>query len=154
MPAETAIATAKITGYFGAVMVFEYLHIPQEQVTILAMLMLIDFVTGIGKQYRIDPVLIKSHTAWVGVMKKTATFVALGTIALMFIGLGLDGKVYLDSLLAILIMAEGYSVIQNVYAIRTGTILPEFDVISILLKTVSGFLQEKIEKMIKVQVEK
>lgn len=33
-------------------------------------------------------------------------------------------------------MAEGYSTIQNIYAIRTGKILPEFDVISLLIKNI------------------
>lgn len=84
-------------------------------------------------------------------MKKSATFLAIGTIALMFLGLGLNGRVYLDSLMAILIMAEGYSIIQNVYAIRTGNILPEFDVVSIMLKAISKFLEKKIESMIKVE---
>lgn len=151
---SSAMASMKITGYVWSIVIFEYLNLPQEQVTILAMLMLIDFITWVGKQFRIDPVRIRSHTAWIWVMKKTATFIALWTIALVFIGLGLNGKVYMDSILAILIMAEGYSIIQNVYAIRTGVLLPEFDVISILLKSISAFMQEKIEKMIKIRTEK
>lgn len=43
---------------------FEYLSIPTEQLSILALLMFIDFITGVGKQFRIDPKEIKSHFAW------------------------------------------------------------------------------------------
>jgi hypothetical protein len=51
-------------------------------------------------------------------------------------------------------MAEGYSAIQNVYAIRTGEILPEFDAISIILKGFSEFLKAKIETAIKQKSDK
>ena len=44
-------------------------------------------------------------------------------------------------------MAEFYSIIQNVYAVRTGVILPEYDVISIALKRLTGAIQDFIEKL-------
>lgn len=47
-------------------------------------------------------------------------------------------------------MAEGYSTIQNVYAIRTGKVLPEYDVISLLLKSLGDYLRFRIEKAVKV----
>jgi hypothetical protein len=51
-------------------------------------------------------------------------------------------------------MAEGYSIIQNVYAIRTGEILPEFDAISLMLKGFSEFLKSKIESAIQEKSDK
>lgn len=44
-------------------------------------------------------------------------------------------------------MSEFYSIIQNVYAIRTGIILPEYDAISIALKKLSQFVEDMIEKL-------
>lgn len=44
-------------------------------------------------------------------------------------------------------MAEFYSIIQNVYAVRTGVILPEYDAISIALKRLTGVIQDFIEKI-------
>lgn len=49
--------------------------------------------------------------------------------------------------LSILIMAEGYSIIQNIYAFRTGKILPEYDVISTLLKKLGDFIILKINEL-------
>lgn len=49
--------------------------------------------------------------------------------------------------MSILIMAEFYSIIQNVYAVRTGIMLPEYDAISIALKRLTGFIQDFIEKL-------
>lgn len=44
-------------------------------------------------------------------------------------------------------MAEFYSIIQNVYAIRTGIILPEYDAISLALKKLSAFIEKYIDKL-------
>ena len=54
---------------------------------------------------------------------------------------------YIQTVMSILIMAEFYSIIQNVYAVRTGVILPEYDVISIALKRLTGVIQDFIEKL-------
>jgi hypothetical protein len=59
----------------------------------------------------------------------------------------IDPEYYIQTVLSVLIMAEFYSIIQNVYAVRTGVILPEYDVISIALKKLTGFIQEFIEKL-------
>jgi phage-related holin len=145
----SAIGNAKLTGYLLIVALFEYLGIPSSQITILGILMVIDFATGVGKQFRIDRRNITSHAAWMGAMKKVATILALLSIALMFKGLEIEANGYIKAILGILIMAECYSIIQNVYAIRTGVCLPEFDAISILLKSFGDFIQKRIESTVK-----
>ena len=67
-------------------------------------------------------------------------------MAFVLKGNHINGNEYIDGFLGILIMSEGYSVIQNVYAIRTGQSLPEFDAMSIFLKGFLEFLKAKIEK--------
>jgi len=59
----------------------------------------------------------------------------------------IDPKYYIQTVMGILIMAEFYSIIQNVYAVRTGIILPEYDAISIALKRLTGVIQDFIEKL-------
>lgn len=141
----SAIGTLKIAWYLSAFALFEYLNIPQAQLGILAILMIVDFASGVGKQYRLDKSKITSHDGWLGAIKKVATLCAILTIALVFKGLEMDAGAYIKGALSIIIMAEGYSIIQNIYAIRTGNILPEFDVVSILLKSFSDFLKKRIE---------
>lgn len=144
-----AIALTKTSGYIAAAAIFSYLNIPSEQFWILATLMLIDFATWVGKQFRIDRKEIKSHLAWLGLMKKTATLMSVLSIALILKGIWIDDSKYVTSVLGIFIMAEGYSTIQNVYAIRTGKILPEFDVLSLVIKTIWEFFRDRIESTIK-----
>jgi len=151
---ESATASAwigwlKTAWYIVSVWMFEYLAIPTEQLSILALLMFIDFITGVGKQFRIDPKEITSHLAWLWVMKKIATLVSVLSVALVFKGLSINEQRYVVGILSIFITAEGYSTLQNVYAIRTGKILPEFDVISIVLRNIGDFFKQKIEDMVK-----
>ena len=61
--------------------------------------------------------------------------------------LKIEPDYYVQTVLSVLIMAEFYSIIQNVYAVRTGVILPEYDVISIALKRLTGVIQDFIEKI-------
>ena len=141
------ISTIKTTWYVWAIVVFEYLNIPQSQVSILAMLMILDFCVWVGKRLRIEPRKVTSHRAWLGVMKKVSTFIALGAIALMFKWIGMEADKYINGFLAILIMAETYSIIQNVYAIRTGNILPEYDVISLLLQKIGKMIESRLDEL-------
>lgn len=150
--AATAIESAKFSGYLGLIAAFEYLNIPLEQMGILTALMIIDFITGVGKQYRIDKKQIKSHLAWLGLMKKIATLIVVLSLALILKGLEIDESQYIKGVLSIFIAAEGYSTLQNIYAIRTGKLLPEFDVISIFLKALGDFIKERIDNSVKVKL--
>ena len=82
-------------------------------------------------------------------MKKVATLMSILSIALILKGIGIDDHKYVTSVLGIFIMAEGYSTIQNIYAIRTGKILPEFDVLSLIIKTIGEFFRDRIENAVK-----
>lgn len=150
--ATWAIAISKTTGYVAAAAIFQYLNVPTEQFWILATLMLIDFATWVGKQFRIDRSEIKSHLAWLWLMKKIATLMSVLSIALILKGIVIDDHKYLTSVLGIFIMAEWYSTIQNVYAIRTGKILPEFDVLSLFIKTIGEFFKDRIENTVKSSI--
>lgn len=104
-----------------------------------------DFLSGIGKQYVIDPKGITSHRAWIGAIKKTGTLISLFAVALVFKALDMQADGYVKGLLAVFIAAEGYSIIQNVYAIRTGELLPEFDAVSMVLKAISNRIKSLVE---------
>jgi phage-related holin len=45
--------------------------------------MVIDFASGISKQYVLNPGEITSHRAWIGIMKKAWTLVSVIVVALM-----------------------------------------------------------------------
>lgn len=137
----------KTFGYFIAIFTFDYLAIPQDQLSILGMLIVIDTWSGIAKQYRINPSGITSHLLSLGVIKKIGVITLIYTVALIGKWVRVPPEHVLEWGLSILIMAEGYSIIQNIYAFRTGKILPEYDVISTLLKKLGDFIILKINEL-------
>jgi hypothetical protein len=85
-------------------------------------------------------------------MKKVGTLIVVLSIALILKGLEIDESQYIKGVLSIFIAAEGYSTLQNVYAIRTGKLLPEFDVISLILKALGDYIKERIDSAVKIKV--
>ncbi len=144
----TAIAWAKLTSYLSIAWVFEFLNIPQMQITILAFLMLLDVITGVMKQYSTDPSGITSKNLGLGLMKKVTSMILLVAVGVSFKAFWLDPLIYVKFVLGILIMSEFYSILQNAYAIRTGTILPEYDVISKLIKSLGTLIQWMLDKAV------
>lgn len=139
------IAWAKLFGYFLSVAIFDYLDIPQDQFYILWSLMVIDTITGVAKAWRLNAVQITSHTMWLGVVKKLLTLLLILSLALATKWVGLQMVHLLSGTLWILIIAELYSIIQNIYTFRTGVLLPEYDAISIVLKKLGDFMKRKID---------
>lgn len=144
---STLVEWIKTLGYFVAVFTFDYLWIPEQQFAILWILMVIDTITGVCKAYSINQSTITSHLLTIGVLKKFLTLILVYVIAILGLGLGIPAEHFMEWGLSILIVAEWYSAIQNIYAVRTGKELPEYDVISILLKKLSEYLQERLDKV-------
>lgn len=144
---ETIMEWLKTFGYFVSVFTFDYLGIPEKQLTILGILMVIDTFTGISKQWRIDPRWITSHIWWLWVLKKIVTVCVVYILALLGQWVWIPAGHFIEWGISILIMSEWYSALQNIYAVRTGKVLPEYDVISILLKKLWTLIKERIDSM-------
>lgn len=147
MIAETT-TTYKLVGYVAAIGVFEYLSIEETQVAILSALMVMDVLSWIAKQYRLDKKEITSHKLWQGLIKKILTIMFLFSFALMFKWLELDGWTYIKWALSLLIMSEFYSITQNIYSYSTGIKIKEFDAVSAVIKFIWEQLLAVIEKTI------
>lgn len=142
-----SIATIKTFWYVAVTSILVYFNIPQEAFYILASLMFIDTITGIAKQYRVESIWLTSKRMSIGIMAKFVTLMFLFSGWLVINFFKIDPEYYIQTVMSILIMAEFYSIIQNVYAVRTGIILPEYDAISIALKRLTGVIQDFIEKL-------
>ena len=116
--------------------------------------MIIDTITGIAKQYKVERIGITSKRMTSGIITKFVTFLCLLSGGIVINYFDLSPQYYIQTVMSILIMAEFYSIIQNVYAVRTGVILPEYDAISIALKKLTGFIQEFIEKLTSIPKKK
>jgi len=144
----STITVMKICWYTMAITFFEFLHITDVQFYILWTLMIVDFILWIWKQYVINKKEITSHRAWLWVIKKVSTLIVFLSIALMFRWIWIDWDFYLNAIVSIFIMSETYSVIQNVYTIRTWKIVTEYDAISKLLIVVSSSIWKAMDNKI------
>lgn len=141
------IASIKTFWYIAVTSILVYLNIPQEALWVLGTLMIIDTITGVAKQYKVESIGITSKRMNIGIMTKFVTLMFLFAGWLVINFFKIEPDYYVQTVLSVLIMAEFYSIIQNVYAVRTGVILPEYDVISIALKRLTGVIQDFIEKI-------
>jgi len=142
------VSFLKLWWYATAIAIFEYLNIKDTQICILAILMIIDFIFWVWKQFILDKKDITSHKAWLWAVKKISTLILVLSFALMFKWIEIDWTFYITWVLAIFIMAETYSIIQNVYTIRTWKIATEYDVVSKIIKAIWDFIWETIDKKI------
>lgn len=124
---------------FGAWVVM-YTGLPAEPALILASLMVIDFVAGISKALATRQA-ISSRRMKAGVASKLGLLLIPLSCALAAKGIGGDITWIVAWVVNAMILSELYSIIANVHATRTGEILPEWDVVSMIGKKIRSFLE-------------
>ncbi len=142
-----SIASIKTFWYVAVTSVLVYFNIQQEAFYILSALMIIDTITGVAKQHAILANGITSRRLSNGVMAKFVTLLFLLSGGIVVKYFTESTGLYVQTVMSLLIMSEFYSIIQNVYAVRTGILLPEYDAISITLKKITGLIREYIDKL-------
>lgn len=116
-----------------------YTGLPAEPAAILAVLMCIDFVTGISRAHALgEPVT--SHRMKVGAATKCGVMTLPLVMALAAKGLGADFNWLVSWTVSVFILSETYSITANIYAARTGVVLPEFDAVSAVLRKVRSLI--------------
>ena len=112
-----------------------YTGLPAEPAAILAVLMCVDFVAGISKS-RVTGIPVTSHRIKVGTISKCGVLTVPLVMALTAKGLGVEFNWIVSWSISVLILSESYSIIANVFAIRTGKIAPEWDAVSLILSKI------------------
>lgn len=114
--------------------VLSSIHIPISAFLTLTILMVIDVVVGLGRSYRLQ-IPITSYRIKLGVISKLGVLLIVLSVGLAFTHSGLvidDLKKYIQLILWLFILSELYSIVSNVYAIKTGDNLPEVEVLSLI----------------------
>ena len=139
----TTSATIKLFSYPAAVMVFGYLGLDSEQMHILALLLAVDVITGIVREFAIDPSKFSSKVGIIGMLSKLLTFTLPMVIALVGKGIGLDMAEFISVAISTLIVYEGWSILSNIGQIRAkDRTIPEYDAISFLIKKTQDFFKK------------
>lgn len=124
--------------------VLAYLGISQDSFLMLSLLLVIDYATGLIKARRLQ-VSITSNKMKYGLISKLSLLLIPLVLAIGAKAIGADFTLVLLSGINILVLSEVYSIIGNVYSIRTKLELPEYDAVSMLGKRIRDILIRKSE---------
>lgn len=120
-----------------------FLGLDVTKLAILSLLMLFDLFTGVVKAYvRKEDVTSRRLSA--GFLSKIMMLLIPLTVALMAKGMDIDMRWFVTFTVSILIVAEAYSVVGNVYTIKTGEAVKEIDAVSAIVKALSRFLENML----------
>ncbi len=117
--------------------------VTHEAYTAFAVLMLFDVATGVLASAKCD--------GWRSITSRRLSFGIISKLLLLFIPLAiaLAGKaagVSLQSVISsafmVLTLSELYSVIGNIYTVRTGVRVPEFDAVSVVLRNIRRLIEK------------
>ena len=110
------------------------INIPITSFYTLTVLMFFDFILGIGKSYRMC-IPITSYKMKLGAISKLGMLIIVISFGIVATHSGIvieNMQTYLQWVLALFILSELYSIVSNVYAMKKGEELPEFEVLSLL----------------------
>lgn len=147
MPLKTTAVTHTFANvfYIPCVPILIYLDLPIEPLAILALLLLIDYVTGVLKVFILKGYL-RSYRAVAGLLTKGSILLLVFALAFMAKGINIDFKLYLQIFISVLIISETYSIFGNVYSCISKEEVEEFDAVALTIKKV----RKAIEKVLLV----
>ena len=138
----TASVYAKVVFNFFTVCIggmLTYLGLNGESFFLFSVLLVIDYITGVAKAYRLGH-CITSNKMKYGVLSKLSLLLIPVVLAIGAKAVGADFKTVLMVGINILVLSEIYSIIGNIYSIRTKDELPEYDVVAMLGKRIRNVL--------------
>lgn len=141
MNSEISIITIlKNLGYIPAI----FLGLSFQSYTILAIFMIIDTIAGITRSGTLHGWRsVTSFKLTSGILAKSLIILLPLLIALAGIGIGIDLIFLAKGALGMLILAQLYSIIGNIYAIKVKKDIHEFDAVGWVLLKIK-FTVEKI----------
>jgi toxin secretion/phage lysis holin len=135
----TTITVLKNMGYIPAII----LGLSTESYAILAVLMLIDTITGVIRAGVVHGWRsVNSHNLSFGILSKMCLILVPLIVAMASRGSGLDLTLVAKGSLSAIILSEAYSILGNVQSIRIRKDIQEFDAIHFILVKLRKILEK------------
>ena len=133
------------TLYIPFIAFMNFLKLDHIAIEMFALLLVIDMLTGIAKSLRLG-IKPTSKRFSLGILSKLILILVpiILSIAAKAIDINISAIVY--TAINALILNEVYSSIANIYTIRTGKIVEEFDVLSKLLFIIKSFMTRILDE--------
>ena len=135
-----------VLGGLGLAGLISWLGISWESLTIFAIILVLDFILGVADAYLLNREQVKSSIATRWVFKKVSKLLLpiIVVIVLKWAGFTNTAPI-INSIMWILIFAEGYSIVGHIYCINTGKSLPEIDAFELVIKKIVEIMKPKLE---------
>lgn len=143
-----AVATTGLLGGVSLWVALEYFWLSWEAVTIMSIVLAIDFIMGILEVWLKRRDELSSTKAWQGLFKKMTRWLLPFIVVIVLKGAGLEDVSYLSSVVCgIIILSEGYSIIAHIYAINQpwDEHLPEVNALQYIIEFISKIFKTAIE---------
>lgn len=139
--------------------ILEYFSISCEALSILSILLILDFVMGIADVYIKDKTKVTSSKMWKWLVKKITRRMLPFIVVWIFRGAWIeDMSTIVSMIISMLIVTEWYSIIGHIYSINTWKEILEIDafemILNFLLKLLKGKLPDNEEDLEKKEEEK
>lgn len=147
IPTLSVTALIKNGSYVAAFMLgLDYLNLTPISVEVLAWFIVADMITGILRTIVLHGGASFKSSIWERglVAKSLIIFLPFG-VALAGKGIGVDISYLAQNCLNVFILSELYSIIGNIYSIKTGSVKVEFDAIGWLYNGVKDLLKKFIK---------
>lgn len=121
-----------------------------EAMATLALLMIADTITGMIRVAVIDgPNKLTSSRWWTGVISKGLIWMVPAILSWTGKGAGINFTPVATAMLSMLVLAEGYSVLGNIYSIHTRKEKREWDAVAFVIGAVRTFIERTLRDNIK-----
>jgi len=134
-----------VVGSFTGVLC-SYTGIKQEIIFIIAILVFVDFITGVASSISRKQQVASARMVR-GIVAKSFAIMIPFILALMGKVIQVDLSSIIFAALSIFAVSESYSIIGNIYEIHEGEEVTEQDSITILFKYLLKFLNDKLESL-------
>lgn len=132
--------------------VFSYLGLKQDAIMIFSVLICIDFLTWVIKSFYIRKD-ITSARAGHGLVSKFLLLLIPIVVALAGKIVGMEMNWFVSSSLAMLSLAECYSIIWNIVATIERKEYKEFDAITMIIRWIMDLIRRYLEKVTRQQLD-
>lgn len=130
--------------YFPVIYVLEYLNLKEETIALFSALIVIDMVTGVWKVLSLGE-KPKSWRFANGLLSKAILLLVPLSVAIAAKAIEIDLSQLVRLFIYALVLSELYSIIANIYSIRTKKEAEEFDVLSLLLRYIRNALNRALQ---------
>lgn len=132
---------------------FVWLDVDLDIFKVLITFMIVDTISGVLKTLKMNYKEFAFNTLLWGLVSKLGILIIPLVVALLFKGIGQDFGFGVMMVMKILIVSEFVSTISNIYTVKTGVIVKDIDIFTMLFKFLRVNALRYVKRYAKIETE-